>query len=87
MRSRAGFLEFAHPRRRPNMRCQQCGREIRNAEMWRLTDRNATPTPRNMRTLCRQCREAPVESASRARGGILLEASEIVARYQSAQGA
>ena len=70
------------------MRCQQCGREIRNAEMWRLTDRNATPTPRNMRTLCRHCREANADYATvQARGGVLLEASDIVVRYQSAQDA
>jgi hypothetical protein len=70
------------------MRCEQCGRDIRNAEMWQLSDRNTTPTPRTMRTLCRQCREAPAERASsRKRGGILVDASEVVVRYQTAQQA
>jgi hypothetical protein len=70
------------------MRCEQCGREIRNAEMWQLTDRNMTPTPRTMRTLCRQCRHASAQGSTQGpRNGILVEAYEVVERYRAANDA
>lgn len=70
------------------MRCEQCGREIRNAEMWQLTDPNTLPAPRTMRTLCRQCRQAPAEGAtSAARFDILAQANDIVRQYEAASEA
>jgi hypothetical protein len=48
--------------RRPEMRCEECGRVMENAEMWQLGgDRNA-PTSWSMRQMCWECR-AKVEPA------------------------
>jgi hypothetical protein len=63
------------------MRCEECGRQIRNAEMWRLSDGKSAPPPRSMRTVCRLCRKAPtkVMPAQPARG-VLAQAIEILER-------
>jgi hypothetical protein len=48
------------------MRCEECGRPIKNAEMWQLgADRNA-PTSRSMRQLCWDCREKLEQPSLRA---------------------
>lgn len=69
------------------MRCEECGRPMKNAELWRLaTDPNA-PTSRSMRQMCWECRvqqgapATPDESGSRYVAPVVAEASEVAARY------
>ena len=69
------------------MRCEECGRPMKNAELWRLaTDPNAPPS-RSMRQTCWECREQEVTSAepgtsgSRHRSPVVDEASEVAAQY------
>lgn len=38
------------------MRCEICGRPIKNAEMWQLGGNRAAPTSRSMQQLCWDCR-------------------------------
>jgi hypothetical protein len=66
------------------MRCQECGRAIRNAEMWRLAgDRNA-PSARSMQTLCTSCRQLPARgSISQSADVVLDQAHEIVRQYEA----
>ena len=46
------------------MRCQECGREISNSELWRLTSTRAAPTARTMRDLCWDCRAKLTDAAT-----------------------
>ncbi|HEX8032415.1 MAG TPA: hypothetical protein VF510_01135 [Ktedonobacterales bacterium] len=69
------------------MRCEECGRPMKNAELWRLaTDPNA-PTSRSMRQMCWECRErrgasaTADDSGSRYVSPVVAEASEVAARY------
>lgn len=69
------------------MRCEECGRPMKNAELWRLaTDPNA-PTSRSMRQMCWECREQggssmkSEESGSRYASPVVAEASEVAERY------
>ncbi len=75
------------------MRCEECGRPIKNAELWRLaTDPNA-PTSRSMRQMCWDCREQrgasakPGESGSLYISPVVAEAGEIAARYAASMDA
>lgn len=64
------------------MRCEDCGRTIRNAEMWQLAGGRDVPASRSMRTLCRQCREAaPTAARPVAAPRVQRQADEIVRRY------
>jgi len=48
------------------MRCERCGREIANTELWQLAaDPNAPPTW-SMRVLCWDCREHPPDTVGTA---------------------
>lgn len=38
------------------MRCEKCGRPMKNAEMWQLGGNREAPTSRSMRQLCWDCR-------------------------------
>jgi hypothetical protein len=40
------------------MRCEQCGRALKNAQMWRLSGDQSAPMSRSMRLLCWDCRES-----------------------------
>jgi preprotein translocase subunit SecA len=68
------------------MRCEQCGRLLKNAHMWQLGGDLNAPTSRSMRQLCWECRE---RAASREpeRGenasSILAEAYAIVREVES----
>jgi len=66
------------------MRCEECGRPIRNAEMWQLSGNRNAPSARSMRTMCWSCRESPpARSKNAIRRSILAQANEIVRQYQS----
>jgi hypothetical protein len=41
------------------MRCEQCGRDMKNAELWRLATDPKAPTSWSMKQLCWDCREHP----------------------------
>lgn len=45
------------------MRCEQCGRPMKNAEMWQLSGDREAPSARSLRQLCWDCRQ---EAGSRA---------------------
>lgn len=64
------------------MRCEDCGRTIRNAEMWQLAGARDVPASRSLRTLCRQCRQA-ASTAAKARPVLQVQrqADEVVRRY------
>jgi hypothetical protein len=65
------------------MRCEDCGRAIRNAEMWQLAGGRDVPSSRSMRTLCRQCREAATTATKATTAHyVQRQAEEIVRRYQ-----
>ncbi|HLY30067.1 MAG TPA: hypothetical protein VKQ36_03510 [Ktedonobacterales bacterium] len=38
------------------MRCDQCGRWMKSAELWRLANDPNAPTSRSMRQMCWDCR-------------------------------
>ena len=38
------------------MRCEECGRLLTNAELWRLAWVREAPIGRSLRLLCAQCR-------------------------------
>ncbi len=69
------------------MRCEECGRPIKNAELWRLAADPHAPASRSMRQMCWECREqqgAAVtsdNSASYNTSPVVVEASEVAARY------
>lgn len=46
------------------MRCENCGREIDNAQLWQLGADPKAPSAWSMRVLCWDCREHPQGSAS-----------------------
>lgn len=48
------------------MRCQECGREISNSELWLLTSTRTAPTARTMRDLCWNCRAKLTDAATEA---------------------
>ena len=65
------------------MRCEECGRVIRNAEMWYLSGGRDAPASRSMRTLCRDCRQQPASArTATVRLDIVAEAERILAEYQ-----
>lgn len=38
------------------MRCEKCGRPMKNAEMWQLGGNREAPSSRSMQQLCWDCR-------------------------------
>lgn len=71
------------------MRCEECGRVMKNAQMWQLGGDIHAPTSRSMQQLCWGCREqaaAPVDAESEAvlsSDAILAQANEVVRAYES----
>ncbi len=47
------------------MRCENCGREMDNAQLWQLGADPKAPSAWSMRVLCWDCREHPQGSAAR----------------------
>lgn len=45
------------------MRCENCGREMDNAQLWQLGADPKAPAAWSMRVLCWDCREHPQGSA------------------------
>ena len=48
------------------MRCEQCGRDMKNAELWQLATDPKAPTSWSMRQLCWECREHPERATENA---------------------
>jgi hypothetical protein len=46
------------------MRCEQCGRDMKNAELWQLATDPKAPTSWSMKQLCWDCREHPERASS-----------------------
>ena len=68
------------------MRCEQCGRVLKNAHMWQLGGDLNAPASRSMRQLCWECREraaAPESERSQDSGSVLAEAYAIVKEVES----
>ncbi len=71
------------------MRCEECGRVLKNAQMWQLGGDTHAPPSRSMRQLCWECREqateptAAVAPAASGAGDILTQAYEVVREYES----
>lgn len=69
------------------MRCEECGRPMKNAELWRLAADSHAPTSRSMRQMCWECRTqrgvsaTPDDSGSQYVSPAVAEASEVAARY------
>jgi hypothetical protein len=45
------------------MRCERCGRDISNAELWQIAADPKAPATWSMRVLCWDCREHPPTQA------------------------
>lgn len=67
------------------MRCEQCGRALKNAHMWQLGGDLNAPASRSMRQLCWECREraAAPESGRGKPDSVLAQAYEIVLEAES----
>lgn len=73
------------------MRCEQCGRVLKNAHMWRLSGDQNAPMSRSMHLLCWECRESDTgaERASHSQveqvgaNSILAQAYAIVQEVES----
>lgn len=71
------------------MRCEECGRVLKNAQMWQLGGDINAPTSRSMRQLCWECREhaatqtVAAPQADDSSDDILAQANEIVREYES----
>ena len=48
------------------MRCEQCGRDMKNAELWQLATDPKAPTSWSMRQLCWDCRQHPEKASENA---------------------
>ena len=65
------------------MRCEECGREIKNAELWQLAGDPNAPTSRSMRQLCWDCRKQMAAGADQEPAPVLSEAAEVLKRHGS----
>ena len=48
------------------MRCENCGRPMKNAAMWKLGGDREAPTARSMQSLCWDCRTKAEQAADAA---------------------
>lgn len=66
------------------MRCDECGRPMKNAELWQLAGDPLAPTSSSMRHLCWDCRNKVTRSVDRStQATVLGEAADIVRQYES----
>ncbi len=47
------------------MRCEQCGRDMQNAELWQVATDPKAPTSWSMKHLCWDCREHPQQASEK----------------------
>ncbi len=68
------------------MRCEHCGRPMKNAELWQLGGDPSAPTSSSMRQLCWECRNKVARGDDgTADASVIAQASEIVQHYESSQ--
>lgn len=68
------------------MRCENCGRPMKNAELWQLAGDPSAPTSSSMRHLCWDCRsKAATEAMAASDATVLAEATEVVRQYESTE--
>lgn len=66
------------------MRCEECGRPMKNAQMWQLGGDPHAPTSRSMRQLCWDCRTAAEQVTTQEEvASVVLEAADIVDQYEA----
>ena len=68
------------------MRCEQCGRVLKNAQLWQLGGDLNAPMSRSMRQLCWECREraaTPESERGEVASSVLAEAYAIVKDVES----
>ena len=68
------------------MRCEQCGRALKNSQMWSLSGDQNAPMSRSMRQLCWSCRERaanPAPERDERDNSILAQAYAIVEEVES----
>lgn len=66
------------------MRCEECGRPMKNAELWQLAGDPSAPTSSSMRHLCWECRSKAAAGASdTSNTPVIAEASEVIRRYEA----
>ncbi len=66
------------------MRCEECGRPIRNAQMWQLGGDPHAPHARSLRQLCWSCLERENEATQiRANPVVIAQAEEVLRDYQA----
>lgn len=68
------------------MRCEKCGRPMKNAELWQLGGNPQAPTSRSMQQVCWDCRQKPDQPSKAVEASsILSEANEVVRRFETNQ--
>jgi hypothetical protein len=68
------------------MRCDECGRPMKNAELWQLASDPNAPTSRSMGQVCWGCRSKPAKAERDGAGAsIIAEAAAIVRQYEATQ--
>lgn len=85
--ARRGLCNPCVRTREANMRCEQCGRPMENAEMWQLGGNPSAPTSRSMRQVCWDCRqpsEAGADPIAKP-DGVIAEATEVVKQFETNQ--
>lgn len=66
------------------MRCEQCGRPIKNADMWQLGGNPLAPTSRSMQQLCWDCRQKPQTATDRGeQDAVVAEAVDVIRNYET----
>lgn len=66
------------------MRCEECGRVLKNATMWQLGGNQNAPMSRSMRLLCWDCRENDARPSPQLEpNSILAQAYAIVEEVES----
>lgn len=68
------------------MRCEQCGRPMKNAELWQLAGDPTAPTSSSMRHLCWECRsKAGKGDETTADASVVAQAAEVARQFESTQ--